>query len=564
MLQLKKTLTAMRILPGEDDSRVALPSAATSSTLSLSRSKLREESPARPTGVSIASEKTDSFSSPRGQFLESLKYWIASAPDLETCRRWNAGQLITKAYDNQESKLALDGHSLSSLPDCLNALTALKDLSICNNRLISIGPLPSNLMKLMADNNELESLPQLPRSLVLLFAGNNRLAKLPDLPSSLTILKVSNNFLASLPRITGKLKMLMVDHNRLTDLPRGIATSLPSGIADVSSNAWSPDAILQIDELRQKVDVIFSDANLETLRADAICNAFNFWEQSSVVSSTKNGHDWRRFVDEPNMQEFARFLHCLTTTREFDRPALRPILHTRVKLLLKGMYEHVELRQLCCGIGQTATKACADRVALSLDEMEMAKVNHFAEIGRYSEREVFDAAKERFRRNILVEFVTQDRYLKHKRYHQRAASPNYVSRVDQVETLLAYHVLLVDRLELSSVSRGMKYVVASGMAPEEPERAIEEITQRESSAEFLEFLESWQPWQQALERRHEQEFDTLTRGFEKPREAISLKPEKISEDQWLQAFEKRKSREINALDQFYRNKTLEFISDVNA
>ena len=144
----------------------------------------------------------------------------------------NAG-FINQAAANTVTSLNVSCNSITDLTGILK-FTNLQTLDCSNNNLSTIVPLPASLLYLrcydqgknamcinpQSGTNCLMSLPPLPSNLLQLNASDNCLISLPDLPASLTSLVVDNNQLTSLPKLSGtQLTTLSVNTNNLTSIP---------------------------------------------------------------------------------------------------------------------------------------------------------------------------------------------------------------------------------------------------------------------------------------------------------------------------------------------------------
>ena len=99
-------------------------------------------------------------------FEHRLSAWVADCPPDQRRGRHAAAEKIATAHRNGASKLELIDMALTSLPDCLCELTALRELEVGVNRLTGLPALPKGLTALHAAANALETLPELPPGLI--------------------------------------------------------------------------------------------------------------------------------------------------------------------------------------------------------------------------------------------------------------------------------------------------------------------------------------------------------------------------------------------------------------
>lgn len=105
---------------------------------------------------------------------------------------------------------------LQNFPTLPNSIQYIR---CTNNNLVSIPPLPENLISLECYSNQIDQLPELPNTLKFFDCRFNNLTSIPTLPDSLLILACDNNNIYSLPEIPNGVKYLYCPHNIIYELP---------------------------------------------------------------------------------------------------------------------------------------------------------------------------------------------------------------------------------------------------------------------------------------------------------------------------------------------------------
>jgi Leucine-rich repeat (LRR) protein len=171
--------------------------------------------------------------SPETLCRQELAQWVTNAArnSPEAKSQADVTNAILDSCMSQTPSLELNAGHLTSLPNCLSAMTWLNELTINNGRLTALPELPQTLTDLDVHTNELAALPKLPQTLTRLDADFNRLTALPTLPQTLKGLYVSCNQLTALPELPPTLMDLYVRCNQLTALPE-----LPQTLTDLSAD----------------------------------------------------------------------------------------------------------------------------------------------------------------------------------------------------------------------------------------------------------------------------------------------------------------------------------------
>nr|WP_157348659.1 NEL-type E3 ubiquitin ligase domain-containing protein [Bradyrhizobium pachyrhizi] len=432
-------------------------------------------------------------------------------------------------------RLNVDDNQLSSLPETLPA--SLQRLYANNNRLTGLPELPAGLRRLYAISNGLSSLPaELPPGLRRLNVDNNQLSSLPDrLPATLQELDVSGNQLTRLPELPAGLARLNVDYNQLTDLPEPLPaglewlsashnrlTSLPETFpADLlwlgaSNNQLTSVPETMLTQLTRDASVDLENnplsdavqAGLETaMHAGDYAGPQVFFSNTAgavqvelrslqeVVAHWLEGEPtaitaWQAFAEEPGALDYARFLDRLRGTVNYGSDAFR---HAVAEDLRQAAIRS-NLREQYFELASGASASCEDRVTLTWNGMQSARLNADVEDGAYDGRlgELLQHGRVMFRLEAL------DRIARETVNSLRRADPD--TDVDEIEVYLAYQTQLRDALELRHIAPDMRFMSVSHVTGDDVARA-ETAVRNQEATEFAQFLATqWQPWESVLRR----------------------------------------------------------------
>lgn len=474
----------------------------------------------------------------------ALAAWVEGSPPDEKRFREIAARKIRQSVDQQNKELNLSSLRLTALPACLQHLDAVEELWLDFNAIRELPLLPTALRKLHVRDNELAALPPLPDSLVVLIADHNQLSRLPDLPAGLRILDVGQNCLAELPAPPTILRMVNARANRITTLPAGFETAMTGGYLNLEHNPLSARALARLRKLPAAVNIVFDGssriAEVRTIKADS-----PFYKLQALLLP---------FGGEPNGTEFLRLFNVLESTAEAQAPALRPALIARVTALVEAMQGFPELRELCFAIAVGATDACADRSTLALNDLQMAFLNHHAEQGLLDEAALLELGQALCRMDAVDKIVSA----------KAAALPAGKGVVSRIEMRLGYHTRLAEPLQLPGVAGAMLYKMLTGIDDADIASAIATVQAKADGQGLVEFLTTWRPWQSAMEKRCAAEVAALESDFASAREAIAVKPDNLSEQHWIEAFERQKASEREAANDFMTHATEAFIAQSRA
>lgn len=436
-------------------------------------------------------------------------------------RRSVAVSRLKACLASDDSDLDLSELGLSTLPDYLPETLARLDVSF--NSLTSLpAKLPSLLICLVAGFNALDALPDhLPSSLRFLAVDNNCLSMLPEtLPAGLLGLDADNNLLTHLPEaLPETLITLRAGQNNLIVLPSLLPLSLEG--LDLSDNLLTefPFALMALEGC--VVHVSRNDFPQEVLQQLAFVTAAPGYDGPCIVSAGDGtgmtaadsprtveevvsvwypvdaqvaaGAAWRAMDDEPGADVFFAFLDELGQTV----CAESAYLYCHVGPWLSLLASTPALRAVTYAIAREATASCDDRVVLTLNHMQQARMVHDVDTGGYDANyaQLIACARIMFRHECLEQIAREKITAMTRTPWMRT------ERIDQVEIYLALQVKLGRSLQLNLMGQEMRYFGISRLTAEQlalSERAVKE----EENAHFPQWLSGWPPWQRLVKRQN--------------------------------------------------------------
>ncbi|WP_246787958.1 NEL-type E3 ubiquitin ligase domain-containing protein [Bradyrhizobium sp. CCBAU 53421] len=406
-------------------------------------------------------------------------------------------------------RLNVDHNQLDNLPNTLPA--TLRELDASGNRLTSLPDLPAGLQRLSVDDNQLDSLPDnLPATLQVLNVRGNRLASLPEtlpagirqfdagrnrltalpetLPSELSWLSISGNELTSLPNtLPPSLLTLFADHNELSSLPETLLTQLSAQCTiDLDENPLPERVRTNLAAALNAADyvgpqVFFSmGEGAENGQARPLGEAVASWleHEPAIVAA------WQGFADEPGAQQYSRFLDRLRDTVSYNNDAFRETVAEDLRQTATRPRLREQYFQLAIG----ASASCEDRITLTWNDMQTARLNADVEDGAYDERldELLQQGRVMFRQDAL-EQIARD----------KVSSLRFV---DEIEVYLAYQVKLRDVLQLQHIAPNMRFFAVSHVTEHDIAAAETSVRNQEATG-FADYLATrWQPWETVVSR----------------------------------------------------------------
>ncbi|UVO33090.1 NEL-type E3 ubiquitin ligase domain-containing protein [Bradyrhizobium arachidis] len=414
------------------------------------------------------------------------------------------------AYDSAPLPLNLSSLSLTTLPPVLPP--DLQQLDVSRNRLTSFPEtLPAGLWDLNANENWLRSLPEtlpaglrqlnvssnrltglpdsLPPRLLRLYASRNRLTSLPDtLPPGLLRLYANSNGMISLPdTLPAGLRQLEARDNRLTSLPESLLSQLGSGCRIELAGNRLPERVrtnlaAALNAPGYAGPRVFFSMGGETAvdQERPLAEAVADWLKGEPEAIAA----WQNFADEAGAPEYALFLDKLQKTVNYDNPHFQQVVAED----LRQAAIRPQLRQQFFQLAFGASETCQDRITLTWNGMQTARLNADVEDGAYDDRlgELIKQARVMFRLNALEPIA-----------RQKVDSLRFV---DEIEVYLAYQVKLRERLDMPLIAPDMRYFDVAHVT-EHDLTAAETQVRNEEAAGFADYLATrWQPWEKVVSR----------------------------------------------------------------
>ncbi|SFQ08845.1 C-terminal novel E3 ligase, LRR-interacting [Bradyrhizobium sp. Ghvi] len=370
-------------------------------------------------------------------------------------------------------RLNVDNNQLTSLPEPLPA--TLQELDASGNRLTHLPDLPAGLQRLNVDYNQLTNLPEpLPAELEWLSASHNRLTSLPEtVPPELLWLGASNNQLTSVPEtlLTQLSRDSSVDleNNPLADwVQAGLATAMHAG------HYSGPQVFFSTADGAVEVQ----PRSLQEVAAD--------WLEGEPTAMAT----WQHFAHEAGAADYARFLDRLRGTVNYGNETFRQAVAED----LGQAAVRPRLRKQYFELASGASESCEDRITLTWNGMQTARLNADVEDGVYDGRlgELLQHGRVMFRLEAL------DGIARERVNSLRRADPD--ANVDEIEVYLAYQTQLRDPLELRHIAPDMRFMNVSHVTKNDVASAEASVRSQEA-AEFPDYLATrWQPWESVVRR----------------------------------------------------------------
>jgi len=303
-------------------------------------------------------------------------------------------------------------------------------------------------------------------------------------------------------------------------------------------------------EERAIIDAQASLADSSTILPAAMFPQAEPVEISAPVSHRGQLGRWQFQEDEENAAAFNTFQGALAETAEYRNNLSNPALVTRINMLVDAMRTSPALRATCFTIASDSIQSCGDRVALGLNDMEQALISKNAESGKLSVVELFHTGLGLFKKQILDEIALA----KINSLRQRGTV------MDEIEIRLAYPTELRNRLALSGVTQSMRYRASANVTRAEIASAESKVRAKLKQGEAIDFLAQWQPWCKAMERTNPQAFRTLTDAIQVARDAISIMPAHMTDQQWLNALAQQKNEEESLIVDLVKRSTQQLVT----
>jgi len=445
--------------------------------------------------------------------------WERAAPAGESPHRAEAVRKMLDCLHNGNPELNLDNLDITSLPDLLPP--DITGLYVNRVPLNHLPPLPSGLQKLYVGNNQLDSLPALPHTLKTLFAVNarlrslpplpaglinmevagNQLRSLPPLPHTLRTLYVNDNQLRSLPPLPHTLRTLYVNYNQLRSLPASITGLPPDVRVSLYNNPLSERTLQDLETVTGAPDysgpvILFSMGGPAAPRETRPLHlAVADWLTPAKEGEPSPADRWQSFGQEHDAASFSAFLDRLSETENCKKDSG---FKAQISSWLTQLAEDNELRAKTFAMATEATSSCEDRVTLALNQMKNVQLVHDAEKGKYDNNlpGLVSAGREMFRVDKLVQ-IARDKV-------------KTLKFVDEIEVYLGYLNKLKEALELSSVTKFMRFFGVAHITESDLQAAELQVKTAENS-QFSEWILQWAPLRSVLERAYPEDWKTLNK-----------------------------------------------------
>lgn len=271
----------------------------------------------------------------------------------------------------------------------------------------------------------------------------------------------------------------------------------------------------------------------------------------SGVSAIDGTSRWYFPETEVDAIAFNAFQAQVTETAEYRNPHSKPGVVRRIDLLVEAMRASPSLRATCFAIASDAAQTCGDRVALGLNDMEQALLIENAESGKLSPEDLFSKGIGSFKKQVLDEIAL--------------AKINDLKRLgipaDEIEIRLAFQTELFERLDLPGVTNEMRYRASAKVSKGEIASAERAVRQKIAQGDAISFLTQWRPWCKAMEKTDPEAFRALADAAQAKRDAISIMPAHMSDQEWINALAKQKNDEETQTADLLKRTTLRFISE---
>lgn len=243
--------------------------------------------------------------------------------------------------------------------------------------------------------------------------------------------------------LPAELQVLEVRDNRLASLPETLLTQLDSGCMVYLEDNPLPERVQTNLAMALNARgytgprVFFSmgrePANHERPLAQAVAD----WVEGEpeVLAA------WQNFAGEAGAPEYARFLDRLRDTVNSGNSQFRQAVIED----LRQAATRPQLRQQYFQLAFEASESCVDRITLTWNGMQTARLNAEVEDGAYDNRldDLVQQGRVLFRLDALEQIARE--------------KVNSLRFVDEIEVYLAYQVKLRERLELRHIASDMRF-----------------------------------------------------------------------------------------------------------
>ena len=267
---------------------------------------------------------------------------------------------------------------------------------------------------------------------------------------------------------------------------------------------------------------------------DRLSQSVEFWfeqtdhgDDCAAVCATASARKeaWQAIENEPHAAEFKDFLDGLTETADAEDRRLRPQYRQRIAHLLTALQDSPPLREQCFLLVEDATTSCGDRIGLTLNNLDMARIEYEAAQGNHSAQGLIDIRTSQFRIRILNELAQQK---------ITQLRPTLGDDLDEIEVMHGTVTLMAEELNLIGVSRTMLYESYAHFSEDDKRSARALIAQRESRSDYIKFIAEWKPWQQQLRRMRPADFADLDLQVAREQESLCEQPSYTSDNDYVE------------------------------
>jgi hypothetical protein len=348
-----------------------------------------------------------------------------------------------------------------------------------------------------------------------------------------------------------------VTHERppMPDRPSGHRRQRPANFA--SAMGLQPRRLILQPEPEQENAVPNLDDGSDHTSEKIVLN-FVQWHQNSTAATPETKAHWEKIAEEPNAKFFSGFLAELSQTEEYTKPASRPTLEKKVSELMDELLKSPSFRETCFTVAMDASATCHDRIALSLNNMGMAKINHDAEHGKYDNNQLADLGRAMFRLEVLNNIADRTIAEQEKKFADNPISENIV---DPLEVRLGFQTLLADIVKAPGMTTGMLYLASANITPAEIEAAAAEISRLDSPTNHVVFLKQWGPWQKAMQRANKEKFTALNAKIDEDREWLLESKSAMNSSDYGSECSKQAAHVESEMERFMARTTWTFLSE---
>ncbi len=351
------------------------------------------------------------------------------------------------------------------------------------------------------------------------------------------------------------------DSARGASAPAAIPTGIPLSAAEPRRNAqMEADLMIMFADALDSFGAN-SDVAAELRRAaidttsplpQALVQEVERWYgDNGRAAKSARAEAWHAIESEPHAGEFREFLAHLHETAEFRHPQQRAQYKQRIRQLLNAIQVNPPLRQQCFLIVEDATTSCGDRIGLTLNNLDMARIEHEAEHGQHSAQDLINIRTSQFRIQILNEVAQQK---------IAVLRPILGNRLDELEVMHGAITLVAEELKLIGVSRSMLYHTHAHFSDDDKRHALALIAQRECRGEYVKFIAQWLPWQKQLRRLRPNDFADLDQRVAAERENVIGQPAYTTDNDYLELCSRLENMQRERLALSLENWTREWLA----